>query len=413
MSNEPIDEDDGSFEAAEDVLDVDDQNGFDFEESSFAGPHFMASAMDDPEVIELDDEVEGHDDDEASMLNPADMLETSYDEKNTVTCNFCQIVLPRMQDYYEHSNRDHFDQVSTAWYGCNLCVRYYPTRRALKNHREKFHRKKAAAAIPEDSSQCEACNFCGLSFAVKDQVYDHANDVHPELVSQAWKPCPDCRKYFPTKRIVDLHREKSTSCIPKFEEVEVDPPSFLSVEFEDDEDGQDVELPEEQFLETNVPGSNTCDRSYVTCTFCNLVLSRRQDLYDHANRDHLEEVSAIWHSCHVCVRYYPTKRSLNNHLEKTHRKGVEPVTEPKGETCNFCSSFFSRRELYYRHVNKDHLDVISQTWNACVECFKYFPTKRVLSRHREKFRARGESCIPRYAHSNGSEFSQIFYFKFQ
>jgi hypothetical protein len=36
-----------------------------------------------------------------------------------------------------------------------------------------------------------------------------------------------------------------------------------------------------------------------------------------------------------------------------------------------------------------------------VDCFKYFPNKRVHDRHREKFRNRGESCVPRYADSTG------------
>ncbi len=426
LSNEPIDESFGGDAAAAEVLEGDEEE-FDFEESSFAGPHFMAASgmtMADPEVIDLDDEDPEHhqDDDDESMLNPADILETSYEDKNTVTCTFCDLMLPRRQDYYEHANRDHLDQVSTLWHGCGTCVRYYPTRRALKNHKEKSHRKKASLTHEDASFKGEACTFCDLVFARKDQFYRHANDVHQDVVSQTWSSCPDCQRFFPTKRICSRHRERlkqrGESCIPKFvlpepepdpdpePEAEVDPPSFLSVEYEEDDDEE--ELAEDADLQVeHTSGSNTGERSKVTCIFCNLVLSRRQDLYDHANRDHLDTVSQIWHGCPVCVRYYPTKRALNNHLEKSHRKVANILVEPKGETCSYCSMFFSRKELYYRHCNEDHVDLISQTWNPCVECFKLFPTKRVLSRHREKFRARGESCVPRYAISNGRNFKKI------
>ncbi len=41
------------------------------------------------------------------MLNTADILETSYEDKNMVTCTFCDLVLLRWQDYYKHANRDH------------------------------------------------------------------------------------------------------------------------------------------------------------------------------------------------------------------------------------------------------------------------------------------------------------------
>lgn len=148
------------------------------------------------------------------------------------------------------------------------------------------------------------------------------------------------------------------------------------------------------------------DKNYVTCNFCSLVLSRKQDFYDHANREHLETVARIWLGCRDCIRFYPTQKSLNNHEEKSHRQNVGGgnVEDPglKGETCNFCPMVFSRREQYYRHVNDDHVDMISESWIPCVDCQKYFPSKRIHDRHREKFRARGESCVPRYANSDGS-----------
>ena len=383
-------------------------NSFEIEESPFAGPHFMASLnahdeeplVDDDEIIELDDD--------PTELEPLNVNSSTLD-KSTLTCQFCKLVVSRKQDYYEHANKEHLNEVSQIWKGCNECVRFYPTRRSLNSHTEKSHRRKASATVDE-SNGGESCNFCHLYFTRRDQFYKHANDVHTDEICDTWVSCQDCGKYFPTKRICDRHRERlksrGDSCVPKYASSSsqlgsVDP-SFLSVEYEESND-EALTFEDEQSMTTPVASG---DRNYVTCNFCSLVLSRKQDFYDHANREHLETVAQIWQGCRDCIRFYPNRKSLNNHEEKSHRRkpGGGNTEDPvlKGETCHYCPMVFSRREQYYRHVNDDHVDMISESWISCVDCHKYFPSKRIHDRHREKFRARGESCVPRYANSDGS-----------
>ena len=409
---------------------ADMDNSFDMDQdSAFAGPHFMAELtggqeeeefLDENEVIELEEEIE--EDLAEEQLPEVDNI-SNMTEKSTLTCQFCNLVLSRKQDFYDHANREHLSEVAELWKGCSQCVRYYPTRKALHNHEEKSHRKKALT--PEEEAKAEPCTFCEMLFFRKDQFYRHANDAHTDEIAETWISCPDCQKYFPTKHVMDRHRErmkyKGESCIPKYASAadpeppfmyspttEIDP-SFLSVEYE--ESNEDLVFQDDntndQPIVISAPRSKrsvNVDRSYVTCNFCSLVLSRKQDFYDHANREHLEEVAQIWQGCKDCVRFYPTRKSLNNHEEKSHRRkpnnGLDELAL-KGEQCNFCPMLFTRREHYYRHVNEDPVDIISQTWISCVDCYKFFPNKRVLDRHREKFRNRGESCVPRYADSTG------------
>jgi hypothetical protein len=75
------------------------------------------------------------------------------------------------------------------------------------------------------------------------------------------------------------------------------------------------------------------------------------------------------------------------------------MTGSNGENCEFCPAIFSRKDLYYKHVNDLHQDLIGDTWEACPDCSKFFPTWWIRDRHREGYKARGESCVPRYANA--------------
>ena len=50
-----------------------------------------------------------------------------------------------------------------------------------------------------------------------------------------------------------------------------------------------------------------------------------------------------------------------------------------------------------------HKESLPEAWISCPDCNKYFPTRWIRDRHREGFKTRGESCVPRYASEvNGS-----------
>ena len=104
--------------------------------------------------------------------------------------------------------------------------------------------------------------------------------------------------------------------------------------------------------------------------------------------------------CVECSRFYPTKKSLYKHKRKSHReKPPQTLLEQslRGETCEFCPQSFTRKDLYYKHANDAHKDSLAEAWVSCPDCHKYFPTRWIRDRHREGFKTRGESCIPRYA----------------
>lgn len=326
-----------------------------------------------------------------------DILENS---NGSLTCTFCKLVLTRKQDLYEHANKEHLSDIALIWKKCKDCDRHYPTRKALNNH-EDSHRRRVASGDDDVLGRGQSCEYCDQYFSRRDQYYKHVNEDHKSEISSFWISCFDCHRYFPTKRVRDRHRERfrkrKESCIPKYalpqEDEEVDE-SQIMAEFSTEDSVQKDSL---------LPPQPTDDHPFLTCPFCKLVLPRKQDYYDHANREHVDDIDLIWFGCKQCLRYYPTKKSLNNHEEKSHRrKGPgEEETILKAESCMFCNEQFARREQVYRHVNDEHLDKIKNSWKQCADCLKYFPTKRVHDRHRDKFRSRGELCIPKYANSSG------------
>lgn len=312
-----------------------------------------------------------------------------------ITCTFCKLVLNRKQDYYDHANREHLDQLASVWHGCKDCVRYYPTKKSLNNHEEKSHRRKGQGQ-DDLAVKGETCIYCPLVFARREQFYRHVNDDHVDIISQSWKQCKDCLKYFPSKRVHDRHREKfrtrGESCIPRYAD-SVGEPSLRQI------NGNLSAAHRQTF--TN--GNTTLDKAYITCGFCSLILQREQDYYDHANREHIDELVNCWEECTMCTRYYPTKKSLYKHKRKSHTDKLDTSQDLSFpvETCEFCSMTFTRKVLYYKHVNDLHKDLVSESWVSCEDCLKYFPTKWVRDRHREGFKSRGESCIPRYASNDG------------
>jgi len=320
-----------------------------------------------------------------------DILENS---NGSLTCSFCKLVLTRKQDLYEHANKEHLPEISLNWKKCKDCDRHYPSRKALNNH-EDSHRRRAPPGDDDLIGRGQACEYCSLYFSRRDQYYKHVNEEHKSEISNSWISCFDCHRYFPTKRVRDRHRERfrkrKESCVPKYA-------------LPQEENIEEIELSiEGNQSDILLPTQSSDEGSVLTCPFCNLVLSRRQDYYDHANREHTYEIDLIWFGCKQCMRYYPTKKSLNNHEEKTHRRRGFGTDEGvlKTEPCMFCNEQFARREQVYRHVNDEHVDRIENTWKQCSDCLKYFPTKRVHDRHRDKFRSRGELCVPKYADSPG------------
>ena len=75
--------------------------------------------------------------------------ETSIDE---ISCKFCSVVFENKSDHVFHCNVEHLDAVSAAWFICNTCDEYHPTRGSLKSHRcqDKSRRRKVIKVEADD-----------------------------------------------------------------------------------------------------------------------------------------------------------------------------------------------------------------------------------------------------------------------
>jgi len=62
---------------------------------------------------------------------------------------------------------------------------------------------------------------------------------------------------------------------------------------------------------------------------------------------------------------------LYKHKRKSHREKQRQLDQDpaglKGETCEFCSSIFTRKDLYYKHANDAHKDLVIISLNSCFD----------------------------------------------
>ena len=62
-------------------------------------------------------------------------------------------------------------------------------------------------------------------------------------------------------------------------------------------------------------------------------------------------------------------------------KNISEEKAAKRSKCHLCSKSFTRASEVYVHANKNHLEIISQTWHECPECNRFFPTELALKNH--------------------------------
>ena len=99
------------------------------------------------------------------------------------------------------------------------------------------------------------------------------------------------------------------------------------------------------------------------------------------SRNHLDLISFDWHPCDTCRFYFPTKSTLNCHINSSHNASIHPnssrnssnslhsvrvrktrsfvksetfcaSSSTKRQKCSFCNMSFSDSTRYYNHANQ-------------------------------------------------------------
>ena len=350
-----------------------------------------------------------------------------------VKCQFCTQTFGKTSTYYKHANAQHLEIISETWALCTECNTYFPNPNSLRYHNDIVHLKKGRDKT-SNAPKAVSCVFCSQTFSKPCFYYKHANAEHPEELPSQWVPCPICGTYFPNETTLKFHSDfqhgrqkvkqelnelKDTDEKPKLKYPRVNC-SFCERDFKkscymykhvnvdhldliaDSWSKCDVcssYFPTDSSLKCHKDivhsrknGDNATEPSAepsttrVNCPFCTQTFRRLTFMYKHANAEHSEILTNVWHVCEECNNYFPTENSLRYHKDFTHsKKSWKPATEnvPKKLSCDFCSQEFKTSNLYYKHVNSEHIDAIAELWHQCDECVMYFPTNLSLRYHVE------------------------------
>jgi 2'-5' RNA ligase len=197
------------------------------------------------------------------------------------------------------------------------------------------------------------CQFCTNFYKDISNCYRHTRLAHNEAVQQYWIPCPNCKKYFRTKKTLETH--------------------------------------------TNI--------NCLGCEHCNKVLNSRNELRNHVEQNHPEEMSKYWTKCLICDIKFRVGRSLSCHLKLCRQINHPEEMSKVWKRCKACDKKIQTGQNFVQHMticngkkllnntmacNKKFLVGRSFTkhWNKCQQnqvrcqiCKEIFSTKEVMLAH--------------------------------
>jgi thiol-disulfide isomerase/thioredoxin len=240
---------------------------------------------------------------------------------------------------------------------CEYCEKVLITRNERRNHVKQNHpeemSKNENKVEPIYGIMTNHCQFCTDVFKIISQYYEHARVVHKDAVQKLWIPCLNCKKYFPTKKSLKIHK------------------------------------------------TNTC----LDCEHCNKVLNSRNERRNHVEQNHLEEMSKYWTKCLICDIKFRVGRSLSCHLKLCRQINHPEEMSKVWKRCKACDKKIQTGQNFVQHMticngkkllnntmacNKKFLVGRSFTkhWNKCQQnqvrcqiCKEIFSTKEVMLAH--------------------------------
>jgi thiol-disulfide isomerase/thioredoxin len=206
-------------------------------------------------------------------------------------------------------------------YVCEYCKKVLITRNERRNHVKQNH--------PEEMSKNENkvelfngimsnfCQYCTNVFKNISQYYEHARVVHKDTVQKYWISCPNCKKYFPTKKSLMIHK------------------------------------------------TNTC----LDCEHCNKVLNSRNERRNHIEQNHLEEVT----KCSACDKKFQIGPIFNAHCNKCRQNQVGC------QICKEIFSTKEVMLAHARVMHVTHVELFWSS--SCPDCKLTFPSMAEVEEH--------------------------------
>lgn len=324
------------------------------------------------------------------IYNTQQYLNIHYKTHSKARCKLCQVILPE-EELMDHLRNNHTNLV----YLCNFCDLVYYTQESLDTHFKISHLVNDTKA----KSQCIMClrNFmetelkqhkckfsCSECFVMpcihykylmsyREQILSHTNKVKcidcdyvtrrkEHLIGHANREhldhhpftCADCGQQFYTKlslktHIVQFHQDLfCTYC--------------------------DLEFKDTNSLENHKKACKLVIRAFA-CNSCSASFDTAEDLLNHENLRHNEEVYA----CNLCKGRFLTYIQLQEHHARVHG-GIQCKKRRKHIECSLCDLMFKNIKELLQHEQLHDADDIY----PCKVCSKQFKSLMKLYMHNQR-----------------------------
>ena len=202
---------------------------------------------------------------------------------------------------------------------------------------EDDHIDNAFSKVKQNNFPCE---YCGLSFKKRKNMYNHMSKVHMDF--QEWKggdkvkkkrrtiQCPFCPEVL-MKRSMHGH--------------------LLTNHFDEKDSTRYQEI---------------LENCKTICSHCGKNFYNKSTYTKHLNNEHSEKIVKD-NYCSICGKSFVTKNALDIHTEKVHGTNTEYCVE--------CDISFGTKQNFTHHLKEVHLPKLD-----CIECGKRF-SERNLVRH--------------------------------
>nr|CAI5856721.1 unnamed protein product [Callosobruchus analis] len=340
------------------------------------------------------------------------MVKHSDNRNNCMYCNKTFLSKRSLDDHIIRTHPDFIASVSSQIHECTKCSYKTTLTKQLNIHMMKH---------PEGTFQCIYCN---KTFTCKQSLDDHIVKIHPDFIAsvsgtvhkctkctyktvsttqlkrhkidgnRTFRRCIYCNKTFIRKRSLDDHIVKAH---PEF---------IASVGSKVHECSR---CTYKTILTSHLKGHNLAKHPDIAgCIYCNKTFTSKLSLDDHIVKKHPDFIASVSRKVHECSRCtykttftsclkghiragnrvlirciyckktFTSKRSLEDHIVKTHPDFIASVSR-KVHKCTKCSYKTVQTSKLKRHMAK-HPDVA----NKCVYCNKVFVCKRSLDDHMVK-----------------------------
>lgn len=294
------------------------------------------------------------------------------------------------------------DKLKPLVFSCDICTHYFPTKLALRKHKEKHLNEAPPEVILQKTSFY--CKYCKISFSNTNILNEHMASVHEEgpprkklkrNAQHQLYSCSICKKTFSTVGALQSHqgwhkRTKGGKYSSKYmitapiQPKPIDNNFFCTscqIGFEDDTSLQlhtlevhrnvnatvipqqlitcgfcNLQFATKHDLETHVAvhAQEQVERKPHPCQFCDKCFSRGDTLAAHEKQYHADLVQNREYKCHLCDRLFDRNNSLAIHL-KMHAKNIKPVqSQVKVYSCSICQIRFYLPKDLRNHIITMH-----------------------------------------------------------